>query len=83
MIYFDNAASSFPKPPAVSRAVGQWLKSNGANPGRSGHKPALDAGGVIFDTRLLVCDIFGVSDPENVVFVPNATYGLNFLIQGL
>lgn len=78
MIYFDNAASSFPKPPAVSRAVGQWLKSNGANPGRSGHKPALDAGGVIFDTRLLVCDIFGRFRSRKRGFVPNATYGLNF-----
>lgn len=83
MIYFDNAASSYPKPPAVSRAVGAWLKNNGANPGRSGHKPALDAGGVVFDTRVIICQTFGVDDPENIVFVPNATFGLNFLIQGL
>lgn len=83
MIYFDNAASTYPKPPAVGRAVGNWLKNNGANPGRSGHKPALDAGGVIFDTRVVISRMFGVSDPENIIFVPNATFGLNFLIQGL
>lgn len=83
MIYFDNAASTYPKPPAVGRAVGSWLKNNGANPGRSGHKPALDAGGVIFDTRVVISRMFGVSDPENIIFVPNATFGLNFLIQGL
>ena len=83
MIYFDNAASSYPKPPAVSRAIGTWLKNNGANPGRSGHKPALEAGSVVFDTRDLICQMFGVGDPENIVFVPNATYGLNFIIQGL
>lgn len=83
MIYFDNAASSYPKPPAVGRAVEHWLKNNGANPGRSGHKPALDAGGVIFDTRVVISRMFGVSDPENIIFVPNATFGLNFLIQGL
>lgn len=83
MIYFDNAASTYPKPPAVGRAVGSWLKNNGANPGRSGHKPALNAGGVIFDTRVVISRMFGVSDPENIIFVPNATFGLNFLIQGL
>ena len=83
MIYFDNAASSYPKPYSVSKSVGMWLKSNGANPGRSGHKPAIEASGVIYDTRSLICKMLGMDEPENIVFVPNATYGLNFLIQGI
>lgn len=83
MIYFDNAASTYPKPGSVSKSVDNWLKNNGANPGRSGHKPAMAAGGVVFDTRVLICKLIGMNDPENIVFVPNATYGLNFLIQGI
>ena len=83
MIYFDNAASSYPKPYSVSKSVGMWLKSNGANPGRSGHKPAIEASGVIYDTKSVICKMLGMDEPENIVFVPNATYGLNFLIQGI
>ena len=83
MIYFDNAASSFPKPYSVNRAVFDWLNKNGANPGRSGHKMSMEASRLIFETRYLICDMFGASEVENVAFVPNATYGLNFLIQGI
>lgn len=83
MIYFDNAASSYPKPQSVVREVRRWISVNGANPGRSGHKPAIDAATVVFDTRCEIADMFGVSAPENVAFVPNATYGLNMLLQGL
>jgi len=83
MIYFDNAASSYPKPPSVINAVAKWIKQNGANPGRSGHRPAIEAASIVFDTRLALARMFGVKDCENIAFVPNATYGLNILIQGL
>lgn len=83
MIYFDNAASSYPKPSAVYRSVGYWLRHNGANPGRSSHKPAIEASEVVFDTRLRICNMFCVSQPENIAFIPNATYGLNYIIQGI
>ena len=84
MIYFDNAASSYPKPPTVSKSVKAWLDKNGANPGRSGHKPSLEAAQICFDTRVLISQMFGMDDmPENIIFVPNATIGLNTLILGL
>ncbi len=83
MIYFDNAASSYPKPESVAAAVAFWLRKNGANPGRSGHRLSLEAGELVYDTRKMICDIFGADEPECVAFVPNATYGLNMLIQGL
>ena len=83
MIYFDNAASTYPKPPAVAKSVGKWLERNGANPGRSGHKASLEAGRVIFDVRELICEMFDVESPELIAFVPNATFGLNCIIQGL
>ncbi len=83
MIYFDNAASSFPKPPGVIYGVSKWIKQNGANPGRSGHKLSIDAAAEVFETRLALSEMFGIDDCENIAFVPNATYGLNMLIQGL
>ncbi len=83
MIYFDNAASSFPKPKNVINDVSRFIRNNGANPGRSGHEPAMEAAGVVFDTRNEIAKMFGVKDVENVAFVPNATYGLNMLLHGL
>ena len=83
MIYFDNAASTFPKPPEVLKGVSKWLTVNGANPGRSGHPLSLKAADEVFETRCEIANFFGVSAPEKIVFVPNATYGLNILIQGL
>ena len=83
MIYLDNAASSFPKPQCVYKAMYDWIRSNGANAGRSGHKLSYDAGVLIYETRELIGEIFGIKNPENISLVPNATYGLNMLIQGL
>ena len=83
MIYFDNAASTFPKPHEVSKSVYNWLENNGANPGRSGHDMSFDASTAIYETRCELSELFNVSQPEKIIFVPNATYGLNFIIQGV
>ncbi len=83
MIYFDNGASSHPKPPSVVRAVSSWLQSNGANPGRSGHRMSMDAAELVYNTRVALGGLFGVQKPENVILVPNATFALNTVILGL
>ena len=83
MIYFDNGASSHPKPPCVLKAVGEWLRKNGANPGRSGHKLSMEAAELVYDTRTAIGRLFGVQRAENVVLVPNATYALNTVLLGL
>ena len=83
MIYFDNAASTYPKPTSVPREMSKWIKRNGANPGRSSHVPAMQAAELIFETRTRIADMFGVLNVENIAFVPNATYGLNIIIQGI
>mgnify|MGYP001348811301 CR=1 FL=1 len=54
MIYFDNAATSFPKPNTVYDSILKCMMEYGANPGRSGHKLALKLGREIFETRELV-----------------------------
>lgn len=83
MIYFDNGASSHPKPQSVLKAVGGWLQKNGANPGRSGHHLSMDAGELVYHTRAALGGLFGVERAENVVLAPNATYALNTVLLGL
>ncbi len=83
MIYFDNSASSHPKPQSVIRAVGGWLQKNGANPGRSGHRLSMDAAELVYHTRVAIGTLFGMDQPENVILVPNATYAINTVLLGL
>ncbi|WP_050378861.1 aminotransferase class V-fold PLP-dependent enzyme [Gottschalkia purinilytica] len=83
MIYLDNAATTYPKPDEVYEAVMDSMKHYGANPGRSGHKLALQAGRIIYETRELIAKFFNIDDPMNVVFTYNATDALNLAIKGV
>lgn len=83
MIYFDNAATTFPKPAAVIREMTKCIREYCGNPGRSSHKLALAASEAIYDVRCAVADFFGITKPENVVFTQNATGALNLAIAGL
>jgi len=82
MIYFDNAATSFPKPEPVYRSVDDTLRKIGANPGRSGHKMSLQAERIVFDTRESVTDLFKIPNSSRVIFTSNATASLNIGIKG-
>lgn len=81
MIYFDNAATTFPKPPKVIEAVLKALTEVGANPGRGSYKTAREASEIVFRTRLIAAEFFG-AEPENVVFTKNCTEALNIAIKG-
>lgn len=83
MIYFDNAATTWPKPPAVKAAMSHFLDEIGANPGRAGHRLAVDAGRVLYDTREAVAALFNAPDPLQIAFAPNVTFALNQALHGL
>lgn len=83
MIYLDNAATSWPKPPEVIRAMSAYLESAGGNPGRSGHRLSIEAGRIVYDTREALAELFNVPDPLRVVFTPGATYAINLVLFGL
>lgn len=83
MIYLDNAASSFPKPPRVIRAMARAVRVYGANPGRSGHALSMMASEKIYTCRERAAALFGMDRPERVIFTPNATAALNMVIKGL
>ncbi|MCK5074768.1 MAG: aminotransferase class V-fold PLP-dependent enzyme [Calditrichia bacterium] len=81
-IYFDNAATSFPKPKKVVDAVVDYMVNIGANPGRSGHDLSIKAGKIVFNARKSVAKLFGLKNPMKVIFTSNATDALNLAIQG-
>jgi cysteine desulfurase family protein len=80
--YFDNAATSWPKPPVVREAMVDFLDTVGANPGRSGHRMAVESARLVYDTREAVAQLFNVPDPLCVTFGPNITDGLNLALRG-
>lgn len=83
MIYFDQAASSFPKPPEVTEAMIKAMNEIGANPGRGGHAMAREAAAIIQQTREKAAELFGCSDPKKVLFYQNATVALNQALKGM
>jgi cysteine desulfurase/selenocysteine lyase len=83
MIYLDNAATTFPKPESVFRGMDAFVRSSAANPGRSGHKRAVEAEAMIDETRRLIARLLGFQCPERVVFTLNATDALNMSIKGV
>ena len=83
MIYLDNAATSFPKPSSVIRAMTDALQNFGANPGRGGHQLAIQAGRAVEKCREAAAELLGVSTPERVIFTRNCTESLNIAITGM
>lgn len=83
MIYLDNAATSFPKPERVYRAMDKCMREYGANPGRASHRLALEASRAVYKTRMRLCSLFNIDNPMEIVFTSNATEALNLGIKGL
>jgi len=83
MIYLDNAATSWPKPPEVLKAITDVLERAGGNPGRSGHLLSIEAARVMYDTREEIARLFNAADPLRVIFTGNATHAINLILKGL
>lgn len=82
LIYFDNAATSYPKPKLVLKAVNEAIVKYGGNPGRSGHLLSYNTAEKIYSVRKSYADFFGIKT-ENVVFCSNCTHALNMAIKGI
>jgi cysteine desulfurase family protein len=82
-IYVDNAATSFPKPVEVSKAMCNYIEHIGTNVGRGTYQSSYDAGRTVYETRESLCSLFKFNDPSNVIFTMNITDSLNILIKGL
>jgi len=79
----DSGATSFPKAPRVAESVYEYLSNIGVNANRGAYSTSFEVENVIFETRELLCLLFGFNKPENVVFTKNVTESLNVLIKGL
>jgi cysteine desulfurase family protein len=83
IVYFDNAATSWPKPAGMIEAMGHYSEMIGGSPGRSGHQRSLDAGRIILETREALAKLFGSNDSLRIAFTKNATEALNIALLGL
>lgn len=81
-IYFDNASTTFPKPQAVADTVYRYLTKEGCNINRGGYGKAYQTAEAVYETRELLCRLFGGENCKNVVFTKNATESLNIILKG-
>lgn len=82
MAYFDNAATTYPKPECVYKAMDEFYRASGANAGRGSYGLASNAKQMIDETRRLVNKVLQCSSKQ-VIFTPTATIALNMIIQGM
>ncbi|MFI5251154.1 MAG: aminotransferase class V-fold PLP-dependent enzyme [Bacteroidota bacterium] len=83
LIYLDNAATTFPKPPEVYDFMFEFFRTHGVNPGRSGYDATIETEEVVYGTRKMLTDFFNGTDPNQLTFSYNASDSLNMIIQGL
>lgn len=82
MIYLDNAATSFPKPPEVVRAVQGVMEKIPGNPGRGGHSGALAGSRILENCREKAAEYLHCREPERIIFCLNCTDALNMALKG-
>lgn len=82
IIYLDNAASTWPKPPGVAEAAARMIAECAAGPGRGTHRMALAAGRALLETRCRLANLFHVRNPADIAFTANGSAALNLAIKG-
>jgi cysteine desulfurase family protein len=82
-IYFDNAATSFPKPEGVEAGLLHFHRHLGASAGRGAYPRAVLTGRLLEDTRKLLASLFNIRKPSEIIFTFNASDALNLAIKGL
>lgn len=80
--YFDNAATTYPKPNAVYDYMDKFYRENGGNAGRGQYKLAATASRVISETRKMIQKVLQCENKE-VIFAPSATLATNMVLQGI
>ncbi len=81
--YFDNAATTFPKPPQVNEYINHYLSNIGGTYGRSAYGRVIEASQGVESVRELLAAKLGTIVSDHIFFTHNATHGINLLLQGL
>lgn len=82
-IYFDHAATSFPKAPGVVDSLAHYMNEVGASAGRGAYREAFEAKKILDETRSLLASIFNIQNPNRLIFTLNATDALNLALKGI
>ena len=82
MIYLDNAATSWPKPESVYRELDEFARKFAGNPGRSGHRFAVESEDRVQGCRDGIARLLNAESPDRVILTLNATDGLNIALKG-
>jgi cysteine desulfurase family protein len=82
-VYLDNGSTSFPKAPGVGQAMLDYIENEGCNVSRGGYRSSYNLSEKILDAREKLRDFFGFNRESNVIFTPNVTFSLNYVIHGL
>lgn len=82
-VYLDNAATSFPKPDCVWKAMERYMRENGATSSRGAYKKAIEADRMVYEARKSIAQLFNCQRPSHVVFSLNITESLNLVLQGI
>ncbi|HDQ16357.1 MAG TPA: aminotransferase class V-fold PLP-dependent enzyme [Bacteroidetes bacterium] len=82
-LYLDNSATSWPKPVSVVEAISRFMTECGASPGRSGHKKAIEAARMVYETREMLRNFFNADTSDRVVFTQNLTLAMNIALKGI
>lgn len=82
-VYFDNAATSFPKAPGVAESISDYILNVGTNVNRGAYSSSYEVENIVYETREMLCELFNYNKPENVIFTKNITESMNVLIKGL
>lgn len=83
LIYFDNAATTYPKPASVYESTLRWMRESGGNPERGTHGLASSSGQILETTRRRMARLFGLSDIKRLIFTYNCTDSMNIVLKGL
>lgn len=81
--YFDNGATSFPKPKEVAEAISFYLNELGGTYGRGFSRRNFEVSGLVEETRELLAEKLGIKNSSKIIFTKNATEAINIVLQGL
>jgi cysteine desulfurase family protein len=81
-LYLDNGATSYPKPDSVYTSIVEYMRGNGASPGRGNYARAMEADKLVYKTRKALAKLLGAPRPGQIIFTCNATESINMALKG-
>lgn len=81
--YFDNGATSFPKPGEVAEEISRYLNEIGGPYGRSFYQKTIEVSRIVEETRSMLSELIGTKHSSHIIFTHNATHAINIVLKGI